>query len=222
MREVGAKASIRGGSAYCMAVHAGIAFKHSPTCDCACVFGSGSLLSANPGGKILLPIHRNAQQHFRVLCSAVLGTLAKKDTCALRIHPHSVGVVRNEVGFACKLWHPKAVVSIGRKHLQKRWCRMTRITHRDVQFIGCDDPQPRISKLPPVLMSNRGDLYSARRFWSILNRVDYSRGGQEQDNDNQNWNDRPSQLNLRASIHLSRLPAGILRSPPELNDGIDQ
>jgi len=60
MREVGAKASIRGGSAYCMAVHAGIAFKHSPTCDCVCVFGSGSLLSANPGGKILRPIYRNA------------------------------------------------------------------------------------------------------------------------------------------------------------------
>src|SRR6266478_3820109 len=117
MREVGAKASIRGGSGDSMAVHAGIAFKHSPTCDCACVFGSGSLLSANPGGKILLPIHRHAQQHLCVLCSTVLGTLAKKNTCALRIHPHSVGVVRNEVGLACKLRHPKAVVSIGRKQL---------------------------------------------------------------------------------------------------------
>src|SRR6266436_1778040 len=131
-------------------------------------------------------------------------------------------MVRNEVGLASKLRHPKAVVGIGRKQLQKRWRRMTGIAHRDMQLVGCDDPQPRISKLPPVLMSNHGDLYSARRFWSILNRVDYSRGGQEQDNDNQNWNDRPSQLNLRASVHLSRLAAGIHWSPTELNDGIDQ
>ena len=54
------------------------------------------------------------------------------------------------------------------------------------------------------------------------NRVDDSSGGQEQDNDNQNWNDRPGQLNLRASVDLSRLAAGIPRSPTELNDGIDQ
>src|SRR5207248_1531105 len=128
----------------------------------------------------------------------------------------------NEVGLSSKLRHPKAVVGIGRKQLQKRWCRMTGIAHRDVQFVGGDDPQLRISKLPPVLMSDRGDLYRARRLWSILNRVDHSRRGQEEDNDNQNWNDRPSQLNLRASVHLSRLAAGIHCSPAELNDGIDQ
>src|SRR5271154_3061604 len=99
---------------------------------------------------------------------------------------------------------------------------MPRIAHRYVQFVGGNDPQLRVSKLPPVLMSNNGDVYSVRRFWSILNRVDHSRGGQEQYNDNQNWNDRPGQLNLRASVHLSRLAAGILCSPTELNDGIGQ
>src|SRR5882762_10010122 len=109
-------------------------------------------------------------------------------------------MVRNEVGLASKLRHPKAVVGIGRKQLKECRCRMTGIAHRDVQFVSCYDPQFGIANLPPVLMSNRSDLYSARRFWSVLNRVDHSRSGQEQDNDNQNWNDRPSQLNLRASI----------------------
>src|ERR1700692_2504551 len=156
-----------------------------------------------------------------MLCSAVLGTLAKKDTCALRIHPHSVGVVGNEVGLSCKLRHPKAVVGIGRKQLQKRWCRMTGIAHREVQFFSGDDPQLRVAKLPPVLMSNRGDLYSARRFWSVLNRVDHSRGSQEQNDHNQSRNDRPGHLNLRASVYLSRLAAGIHCSPTELNDGVD-
>src|SRR5579864_4565629 len=99
---------------------------------------------------------------------------------------------------------------------------MTGIAHRDVQFVGGDDPKFWVAKLPPILMSNRGDLYSARRFWSILHRVNHSRSGQEQDNDNQNWNDRPGQLNLRASVDLSRLAAGIRCSPTELNEGIDQ
>src|SRR4029077_19103179 len=128
-------------------------------------------------------------------------------------------MVRNEVRLASKLRHPKAVVGIGRKQLQKRRCRMTGIAYRDVQFVSCDDPQLRIAKLPPVLMSNRGDLYCAHRFWCVLNRVDHSRSGQEQDNDNQNWNDRPGQLNLRASIDLSRLTAGIHCTPTELNHG---
>src|SRR5580692_5951205 len=131
-------------------------------------------------------------------------------------------MVRNEVRLPRKLRHPEAVVSIGREQLQERWCRMAGIAHRDVQFVSCDDSQPRVSKLPPVLMPNRGDLYSARRFWSILNRVDHSRSGQEQDDDNQNWNDRPGQLNLRAPIHLSGLAAGIHCSPTELNDAIEQ
>ena len=91
-----------------------------------------------------------------------------------------------------------------------------------MQFVGCDDPQLRVTKLPPVLMSNHDHIQSASRLGSILNRMDHARGGQEQDNDNQGWNDRPGQLNLRASVHLSRLAAGIYCSPTELNDGIDQ
>src|SRR5271155_4819459 len=101
-----------------------------------------------------------------MLYSAVLRTLANEDACSLRVHPHSVGVVRNKVRLACKLRHPKAVVGIGRKQLQKCWRRMIRIAHWDVQFISSDDPQLRVSKFPPVLMSNRGDFYSSRRFWS--------------------------------------------------------
>src|ERR1700722_14862428 len=99
---------------------------------------------------------------------------------------------------------------------------MIRIAYRDVQFVGRDDPQLRIAKLPPILMSNHSDLYSARRFWSILDSMEDSGGGQEQDNHNQGGNDRPGQFDLRAPVYLSRLAAGIYFSPPELNDGIAQ
>src|ERR1700692_3979767 len=119
MRQVRAKAPARWSSGHSMAVHAGITFKYSPAGHCACVYDSGSLLGANPGGKTLRPIHRNEEENFRVLCSAVLRTLAKKNSCVLGVHPHSVGMVRNEVSLAGKLRYPKAVVGVGREQLQK-------------------------------------------------------------------------------------------------------
>ena len=88
---------------------------------------------------------------------------------------------------------------------------MTGIAHRDVQLVRRDDPQLRVAKLPPVLMSDGGDLDGASGFGSILNGVDHSRRGQEQHNNNQNGNDRPGQLNLRAPVDLGRLAAGILQ-----------
>src|SRR5271155_4485572 len=100
MGEVRAKASVRWRSAHRMAVHAGIAFKHPPARYCTSVLGCGFLLDAHPVGKSLRPIDRNAEKHLGVLHSAVLSTLTNKDSCALRIHPHSVGVVRNKVRFA--------------------------------------------------------------------------------------------------------------------------
>src|ERR1700728_1992603 len=154
-----------------MTVHAGIPFKHSPAGDCTSVFDRGFLLSLNPVGKILRSLHRNAEEHLGVLGSAVLRTLTKKDSRVLRVHPHSVGVIWNEVRLAGKFRHPKAVVSIGREQLQKRRRRMTGIAHWDVQFVGGDNPQPRIAKFPPVLMSNSDHIHSASRLWSILNRV---------------------------------------------------
>src|ERR1700683_5117914 len=116
-----AKASVRCSSAYCMAVHASVPFKHSPARDCTGIFDRGLLLGMHPVCKLLGSIYRNAEQHLGVLCSAVLCALTKKNACALRVHPHFVGMVRNEVRLACELRHPKAVVGIGREQLQKRW-----------------------------------------------------------------------------------------------------
>src|ERR1700751_4740926 len=115
-----------------MAVHAGIPLKHLPASDCTSVLDCGFLLGANPAGKLLRPIHRNTEKHLGVLCSTILCTLAKKDAGALRIHPHSVGMVRNEIRLACKLRHPETVVSIGREELQERGRRVTGIAHWNV------------------------------------------------------------------------------------------
>src|ERR1700691_1863695 len=94
--QIRAEASVRWRSAHRMAVHAGISFKHPPASDDTIVLDRGFLLGAYPGGKILRRIHRNAEEHFGVLHTAVLGTLTNKDSGALRVHPHFVGMVRNK------------------------------------------------------------------------------------------------------------------------------
>src|ERR1700678_3278538 len=113
MGQIRAKASIRRRSVHSMTVHAGVPFKHLPASDCASVFDCGLLLSLHPAGKILRSVYRNAEQHLSVLGSAIWRTLAKKDSGALRLHPHSVGVVWNKIRLAGKLRHPKTVVGIG-------------------------------------------------------------------------------------------------------------
>ena len=71
-------------------------------------------------------------------------------------------------------------------------------------------------------MSNRDHIQSTNWFGSILDSVNNSCSGQEQDNHNQNWNNRPGQLDLGASVDLSRLAASISCLPTEPNDGVDE
>src|SRR3984885_4566115 len=103
MGQIRPKTSARWSSAPRMAVHAGVTFKPSPASDCARVFDGGSLLGLNPTGEFLRSIYRNTEEHLGVLCSAILCTLTDEESCTLRVHPHSVGVIRNEIRFAGKL-----------------------------------------------------------------------------------------------------------------------
>ena len=122
-------------------------------------------------------------------------------------------MVGNQVGLTREFRDPEAVVGVSRKQGQERRSRIGGIAHRDVKLVGCNDSQLRIAKLPPVLVSDGGDLDGARGLRSILNGMEYSRRCQEQHDNNEDGNDRPGQLNLRASIDLGRLTAGIRRSP---------
>src|SRR5271169_6906786 len=110
-----------------------------------------------------------------MLNSAVLRALAKKDSRALRVHPHVVRMVGNEVGLAGEFRDPEAVVGVGGKQGQERRSRIRGIAHRDVQLIRGNNPQLRIAKFPPVLVSDGSDLDGARGLGSILNGMDYSR-----------------------------------------------
>ena len=99
---------------------------------------------------------------------------------------------------------------------------MTGIADWNMQFIRRDNIQLRVAKLPPVLMPDRDHIQSAGWLWSVLYRVDDSRGSQKQNDHYQSGNDGPCQLNLHASIHLSWFTATVHCSPTESNDGVKQ
>src|SRR5207249_10661668 len=98
--------------------------------------------------------------------------------------------------------------------------RTCRLAHRNVQLVCRYDPEPWISKLPPELVPNGGDLYSCGRLWSILDRMDHSCRSQEQNDYDQYWNDRPGQLNLSTTVDLCRLTVGIRPPATELHDRV--
>src|SRR6266581_4748391 len=81
-------------------VDAGRRFENAPARDCFLVLSRGLLLRSNPRVKIFSTVDRYAQEHLAVLRPAILRTLAEKDARAMRIHPHAVRVVRNQVGLA--------------------------------------------------------------------------------------------------------------------------
>src|ERR1700735_486727 len=112
-----------------------------------------------------------------MLNSAVLRALTKKDSRALRVHPHPVRMVGNQVGLAREFRDPEAVVGVSGKQGQECRIRICGIAHWDVQLIRGNDPQLRVAKLPPVLVSDGVDLDGARGLRSILNGMDYSRRG---------------------------------------------
>ena len=99
---------------------------------------------------------------------------------------------------------------------------MSWIAHRNVQFVSRDDAQSRIAVLPPELVANRGDLHGRRGFPGILDRMNHACRREKQDKHNQDGNDGPSQLNLRAPVHLGRFASGCQRLVTELDDGLDQ
>src|SRR5882762_456887 len=99
---------------------------------------------------------------------------------------------------------------------------MVGIADGNMEFVRRDNPERRISKFPPELVTNGGNFQSRDGFGSILDRVDHSRGSQKQNDYDQNRNDGPGQLDLGASINLGGLTLRIARFVAKLRDGVGQ
>src|ERR1700747_1196208 len=96
------------------------------------VYNCGLLLLTHPLRKVFRTVDRYPQEHVGMLGSAVLRALTHKGPGALRIHPHPIWMIRNEVRLASHLRHPEAVVSIRRKQLQERRRRVGGVAYWDV------------------------------------------------------------------------------------------
>src|SRR6201987_3446295 len=71
-------------------------------------------LLLNPLVKFIPRLDIHAQQHLGVLGPAILRTLAEVNADLLRVDPHRVGMVGNQISLTRQPWNPEAVVRIGR------------------------------------------------------------------------------------------------------------
>ncbi len=116
----------------------------------------------DPGVEVCSRLDVDAQKHLRVLSSAVLSALAQIKAGLVRLDPHPVGMVRNQISLARQSRHPPAVIRICGIQLEERGRRMVRIAYRDVKLIRGHHIEARVAILPPELVADDGDVDRAR------------------------------------------------------------
>ena len=96
------------------------------------------------------------------------------------------------------------------------------VADRDVQLVGGHDAQPRIADLPPPLVPHDGHVHRIGRRGVPLDGEDVAGRGQEQDDDDEEWYDRPRQLDLRTAVHLRGVASVLARAAPVAHDGVER
>src|SRR5437667_12421227 len=110
-----------------MTVNAGRRLEYSAPFGNNIAHGRGLPLLLNPAVELIARLHVNTQKHLGMLRPAVLRALAQVNARLVRIDPHTVWVVGNQVSLTRQAWDPETVVSIGREQFDKGWRRMVRI-----------------------------------------------------------------------------------------------
>src|SRR6267142_3339932 len=114
-----------------VAIYARGCFEDTSACDLLRILIRSPLLVSDPALKIFGSVYRDAEKHLRVLRAAVLGALAEIDPPLVRVYPHFVYAVRNQVCLSGKLRNPEAVIGVGGEQFQECRCGMNRIAHRN-------------------------------------------------------------------------------------------
>ncbi len=96
---------------------------------------------------------------------------------------------------------------------------MRGIAHRNVQFVRGDHSKCGVSKFPPELVTDDGDLDRTRGHAGILYRMDDAGRSHEEHQHNEHRNYCPGELHLIAAVHLRRFRA-LLGTPAELCNDI--
>jgi hypothetical protein len=157
-----------------------------------------------------------------MLRSAIFGAIAKEDARGVRLHPHRVGAIGNDVHLARQLRHPEAVNHIRRFERERRGSALVAGADRNVQFVRSNHAEIWIMNLPPPLMSDHADFERVGGQLRILHVGDRARRDQHQDEDDKNRDDRPRQLELVAAINLRRLFSIVARLRAELDDDVGE
>src|ERR1700756_2451547 len=81
----------------------------------------------NPAVELRAGLHIDAEKHLGVLRPAILCALAQIEPGLLRVKPHAVRVVGNQVGLPAQRRNPEAVIRICGEQTNEGWCRMSRV-----------------------------------------------------------------------------------------------
>src|SRR5580692_3904620 len=108
MSQIRAKSAVRHGSCKRMAVNASGRFKNPAPFLRGHVGYRRLLLMSDPFFELISRIDVDSKEHLRVLNSAELGTLTDIDPNVVRIDPHVVHAIRNQIGLSGKTRNPKA------------------------------------------------------------------------------------------------------------------
>src|SRR5579871_2799438 len=172
MAEVRTKYSFCRRSGHRMTVHTSCFQKDAPSCRHPRVVDCLPLLLAGPVFKPVVFVHVNPQKHFGVLSAAVLCALAQIDSGFVWIYPGLVYTVRNQIHLAAELRYPEAVISVRGQEGDRCRSGLRCIAEWNVEFVGSDDSQFRITEFPPKLMSYSHYFEGIGRHFGVLNRMD--------------------------------------------------
>ena len=161
MRQVRAEASVRVGAGnrrgnLCKRLFRRRACRRSHSRRCT----AGCCCAWTQRGEILGAVNVNPQQHLGVLRAAILRALAEINAGLVRIHPHLVDAIRNQVCLSRQAGEPRSCGPCRRKAASRTWASDGRLADRNVQLVRSDDAELRIAKLPPELMADDSHLNS--------------------------------------------------------------
>src|SRR5215475_618530 len=90
------------------------------------------------------------------------------------LDPSFVSAVRNQVGLAGQLWHPKTMIGVCRQQRDVCGDGMSAVAYRNMQLVGCSETVAGVSELPPELVAYRYHFDRVGRKSCVLNRVDHT------------------------------------------------
>src|SRR5262249_1719397 len=167
-------------------------------------------------------MHDHANQHARVLSPAILRAVAQVCSWRHGFYPHAVVAVWNDIGFSGELWDPEAVRDIGRFQFKKRRSRLSRVAHRNMQFVRGHDAKVGIADLPPPLVTADCDFQCFRRRDGVLNFGNRAGGDQGQHKHDNDRYDSPCELDLIAAVDLRWFLPVVFAAMSESRDRINK